>query len=126
MSSPAIERMHNRVREVRARAMVRAFEYRQRHHAAGVWYRVRRALAAAKAVYVIPVDAAEMLVSEGHVEAACGRDLEPVKRLVFVSDERLSRLPEARPIAVGLGAEFLEATALALVPFGDPPSMTRD
>ncbi len=126
MSSPVIERMNTRAREVRARALVRAFEYRQRHHAAGVWYRVRRALSAAKAVYVIPVDAAEMLVSEGHVEAACGRDLEPVKRLVFVSEERLSRLPEARSIAVGMGPEFLEATALALVPFGDSPGTTRD
>jgi hypothetical protein len=117
MSSTALERMHKRARDVRARAVVRAFEYRQRRHAAGTWFRVRRVLARARTAYVVSNADAAQLAAEGFVEAPCGHELEPVKRLLFVDEARVSRLPARREIPVGLGPEFLEASAIALVPF---------
>jgi hypothetical protein len=39
---PAYER---RVREQHARMLVRSLDYRQRRHARGVWFRLRRVLA---------------------------------------------------------------------------------
>ncbi|HEV8358624.1 MAG TPA: hypothetical protein VGX21_05695 [Methylomirabilota bacterium] len=46
--------LERRVRQVRSRVAVQAWEYRQRHHAKGVWMRLRRILADAQAAYVIP------------------------------------------------------------------------
>ena len=40
-----IETLERRVRQYRSRMLIRAFDYRQRHHAGGVWFRLRRLLA---------------------------------------------------------------------------------
>lgn len=48
------EAMRRRAAAVGSRAAVRAWEYRQRMHAKGVWFRLRRLLAESSAVYAIP------------------------------------------------------------------------
>jgi hypothetical protein len=111
--SDALER---RVREVRSRVAVRAWEYRQRHHAKGVWMRLRRILVDAEAAYVIPGGEAERLVAEGFRPEAVGRELEPPKVILFLPAERVARLTGARGIPVRLGAELLEAPALVRFP----------
>ena len=40
--------LEQRARQFRSRVLVRSWEYRQRHHARGVWFRFRRVLADAK------------------------------------------------------------------------------
>jgi hypothetical protein len=111
------EALQRRLRQVRSRLAVRAWEYRQRHHAKGVWLRLRRILADAQAAYVIPEAEAERLLAEGVRPEPVGRELEPPKTILFLPAERVAGLTGAREIPLGLHVELLEAPALALVRF---------
>jgi hypothetical protein len=76
-------------------------------------------LADARSAYVISGEDAARLVAEGHTPAPCGAEVAPEKTILFVNEERLSHVESRRPIAVGLGPEFLTARAIALVPFDE-------
>jgi hypothetical protein len=119
VASDPLERMRTRARDVRTRAQVRSWTYRQRNLAAGVWFRIRRMLADARAAYVISDEDACRLVTEGYTREACGREIAPEKTILFVDEPRLSRIATRRPIPVGLGPEFLAAHAVALVAFDE-------
>lgn len=121
MSEAALERMRARARAVAARAGVRRWEYRQRHLAAGVWYRLRRVLAEAESAYVISDEDAERLLAEGYVPEPCGSEIVPGKTLLFVDPVRLEGLDSRRQIRVDLGLDFLTAQAVALVRFAPRP-----
>lgn len=109
--------LEQRVRQQRSRVLVRAWEYRQRRHARGVWFRLRRLLAHASTAHVISDDDARQLVSEGHRPEGVGAELEPPKLIVFATAGRIARLPSGRPIPVRLSGELLAARSLALAPF---------
>ena len=111
--------LESRLGRRRARLLARSFAYRQRHHAHGVWFRLRRALTAASAAFVIPPEEARTLMAEGHRAAPVGEELEPPKLIVFVPVDRIARIAAAQPVAVRLSADVLAAEGLALVPF-DP------
>ena len=113
MSGP----LEQRVRQQRSRVLVRAWGYRQRRHARGVWFRLRRVLADASTAHVISDDDARQLESEGFRSEGVGAELEPPKTIVFVTAERIARLVSARPIPVRLSGELLAARSLALAPF---------
>lgn len=102
---------------MRARAAVRAWEYRQRHHAGGVWFRLRRLLAATESAWSLPEAEARRLLAEGHEAAEVGNLLEPPKVLIVVPEERLATVPGRTPVELRLGPELLAARWLALVPF---------
>jgi hypothetical protein len=106
-----------RLRELRSRILVRAFAHRQRRHAQGVWFRLRRVLTFASEAYSIPRAEAEGLIAEGYRPEPVGRELEPSRVILFVPAERLARVTSARRLAVRLSAETLAAEGLALVPF---------
>jgi hypothetical protein len=111
---PAQER---RLRELRSRLLVRAFSYRQRRHARGAWFRLRRLLALASEAYALPRDEGERLVAEGHQPEPVGREFEPSRIILFLPPDRLARVASARAVAVRLSAELLSAECLALVAF---------
>jgi hypothetical protein len=117
--TPSLER---RLRQWRARTLVRAWQYRQRRHAQGVWFRLRRALADASAAYVLPREEADRLVAEGHRVEPVGAELEPPKLILIVPRARLARIESARPIPLRLGAELFAAERLALTPFEEEAS----
>ena len=106
-----------RAREVKARAAVRGWEYRQRNHAKGVWMRLVRLLAGAQSAWAIPGEAAAALVSEGFVRMAVGDELQPPRTILVVSAERVAAIAGARELEVRLSAELLAAPCVALVPF---------
>ena len=106
-----------RLRELRSRVLMRAFDYRQRRHARGVWFRLRRVLAFASEAYALPRAEAERLIAEGHQPEPVGRELEPPRIILYVSRERVAGIASARRLAVRLSAEMLSAEFLALVPF---------
>lgn len=114
--TPSLER---RVEDMRRRVLVRSWDYRQRHHARGVWFRLRRLLADASAAFAISRDEATRLAGEGFRVEPVGKALEPPKMILFVAPDRLARIPSARPIPVRLGRELLEAECLALTTFPD-------
>jgi len=109
--------LERRVEALRRRVLVRSWEYRQRHHAHGVWGRLRRVLAEASAAYVISAEDADALAAEGLRGEPVGRELHPPKVIVFAPAERIARMGSARPVPVRLSREVLEAQYLALTPF---------
>jgi hypothetical protein len=96
---------------------VRAWDYRQRRHARGAWFRLRRVLADASAAFVITADDARQLVAEGHHAEPVGSELEPRKLIVFAPAERVAQVASARAVPVRLDGQVLEAAYLALTPF---------
>lgn len=106
-----------RVKAVRARALIRRWEYRQRNLAHGAWDRFRAALAHARDAYAIDEATAAALLAEGFAGDDRGRGLEPPRTIVWVTAERAERLVSARPLVLRLDAELLAAQYLALVPF---------
>ena len=113
------ETAQRRLRQLRSRALIRAWDYRQRNHARGVWFRLRRVLADAEEAYAISAAEAHQLLEEGRMPVAVGSELAPSRPILFVSPERARRLATARPLAVRLSAELLAAEALALTRFPD-------
>ncbi|MCU0252039.1 MAG: hypothetical protein MUE61_17715 [Vicinamibacterales bacterium] len=109
--------LERRLREQRARVLVRTHDYRQRRHAHGVWLRLRRVLADASAAYVISADDARALAAEGHAVQPVGAELEPPKLIVSVPAERVRTMAGAEQVPVRLGGALLAAPCLALVPF---------
>ena len=125
MNSTVLDRMQARARAVHVRAAVRSWSYRQRNFAAGVWFRLRRVLADAKAVYVISEEQARELIAEGHVPLTCGDEVAPQKIILFVDELRISNVGARRQIPVNLGPDFLAARTVALVPFDTSPGDFR-
>jgi hypothetical protein len=111
---PTFER---RLREQRARVLARSFDYRQRHHAGGVWFRLRRVLADASAAYVVPEDEAQRLVAEGCRVEPVGRELQPPKVILRASASRVEQIVSARQVPVRLGGPLLAAPCLVMTPF---------
>ncbi len=116
--------LEQRLRQMRSRVLVRSWEYRQRRHARGVWFNLRRLLTDASEAYVVTREDAAELLAEGYKAEPVGQEVEPPKLIVFAPAARVARLASARPLTVRLSAELLAAKCLALVPFGIPPSMS--
>jgi len=114
--------LEKRVRAARSRAAVRAWEYRQRNHAKGTWYRLRRLLADASVAYDLTEHAARQLLAEGHKPEPVGEQMEPPKTILCVPGERIDTIVDKRPIPVRLGADFLMARYVALVRFEEDAS----
>jgi hypothetical protein len=115
-----------RLKEHRARLAVRAWEYRQRHHAKGTWMRLRRALAAAAEAFVVPEDECEELLKEGFRALPVGKELEPSKTILFVTRERARAIVKKAPLALSLGPELMEARALILIPFNEDEALVKN
>lgn len=111
---PSLDR---RLRQLRSRLLVRSWDYRQRRHARGVWYRLRRVLADAREAHAIPSQEGKKLMTEGYLAEPLGQELEPARLIIFAPPERIAQIARARPLTVGLGAELLAAECLALTRF---------
>ena len=112
--SAALER---RVRQYRSRRLILAWDYRQRHHSRGAWFRLRRLLAGASQAFVISTEDAAQLRAEGLMADPVGNEFEPPKVIVCVSKPRAAGLESAREVPVALTVDLLNARWVALVPF---------
>jgi hypothetical protein len=119
--TPSLDR---RVREYRARVLVRSWNCRQRNHAGGVWHELRRVLANAERAFVVSMDEIATLVAEGYPVEPVGQKLEPPKAIVLAPADRVARIASARVVPVQLGPELLAAAGLVLTPF-DHVSLRR-
>lgn len=115
MSTKGIEILQRRAREVRSRALIRRWEYRQRHHAKGTWGRLRRVLAEAAAAWSVPEREIRRLQPEGYPSEPVGAELEPPKEILWVPREVAEKLPDAESLPLRLGPEVLGARFLVLV-----------
>lgn len=109
-------RLEKRARAVRARAAVRGWEYRQRHHSKGCWARLCRVLAHAERAYALDAASLDQLAAEGWREEPVGAEFHPARRLVWLTAERLAKLPSRRSVPVNLVTAQSERF-LALVAF---------
>ena len=119
MTNPASVILERRLREMQARAQVRRWEYRQRHHSKGVWYRLRRVLAQAERVFVVSAEDARQLISEGFGPALVGDELHLNKTILVVPAERVDQLTSREETPVRLSVPLLEARQIVLVPFAE-------
>ncbi len=110
---------------MRSRVLVRSWDYRQRRHARGVWFRLRRILADAALAYAIPREDALGLMAEGLRAEPVGQELHPPRLILFASRGRIAKIAGARPLHVRLEAELLAAECLALIPFEAGPPVRR-
>jgi hypothetical protein len=111
-----IEKLHDRARRMRERELIRAWEYRQRSHSNGVWYRIRRVLVDAAEAWIIDEHTADRLENQGHIPLPVGREFSPPKRVFSLSVEESNAVPHRRRIPVRLCAELLQARSLVLFP----------
>ena len=109
--------LHTRARRVRTLATIRAWEYRQRNHSKGVWFRLRRVLADAESAFAIPCSEVEQLEQEGFRRESVGTEIEPHKAILFVPAARLEEIPAKRSLRVALDAGFFAAPCVALLRF---------
>ena len=117
MTSPT-ETLHRRVRLMRERELIRAWEYRQRNYSKGVWHRLRRVLVDASEAWALDEHDTGRLAAGAMVELAVGTELNPPKRIFFVSPEKLIEAPSRRRIPLRLTGELLAVRNVALVAFG--------
>ena len=113
MSTP----LEKRAMEVRSRAALRAWEYRQRNHARGVWYRFRRVLTDAESAYAVTEEEANRLLARGMRAEPVGEEFEPPRTLIFVSPEELEGIAWQKEVPLTLGPELLATRRLILVRF---------
>ena len=116
----AIAALHARARRVRGRVAKRAWSYRQRHLAAGVWDRLRRLLAGAESAFAIAPEQARLLIEEGVTPEPVGAMLEPPRTILVVDAGTAARIPQAVPLPVRLDARLLSSPCLVLVRFESP------
>jgi len=109
--------LERRARQYRSRRLIQAWDYRQRHHARGAWFRLRHLLAGASRAFVIAPEAAAQLRAEGLMTEPVGTEFEPPKVIIRTSRNRVAGLASAREVPVALTAELLSARFVALVPF---------
>ena len=118
--------LHERARRVRERAQIRSWEYRQRNHSKGVWQRLRRVLVDAAEAWVISAGSADGLERAGRRPLSVGSELEPPKRLFFVTSDELATMSGCRRVPVRLCTEFLQAPDVALVAHAEPSARGAD
>lgn len=109
------EALHKRVRRLRERALIRSWEYRQRNHAKGAWYRFRRVLVDAAQAWIIDDRDADRLEGDGRVPLPIGGEFAPPKRVFLLTEEQLAVVSSRRRVPVRLCAELLQARNLALI-----------
>lgn len=110
------EKLHARARRVRERSLIRAWEYRQRAFSNGVWHRFRRVLVDAAEVWIVSEADADGLEARGCIPLPVGRELDPPKRLFFLSREELQVMADRRQVPVNLHGELLLARSMILIP----------
>lgn len=108
-----------RIQAIRARCLVRRWEYRQRNLAHGAWARFREALALASHAYVVDDTTAAALVAEGFPTDDRGARLEPPRHIIWITPDRAAQLQSAEALALHLDARLLEVPTLILVAFAD-------
>jgi hypothetical protein len=109
--------LHARVRQMSERALIRAWEYRQRNLSKGVWFRLRRVLTDASRAFVVTAEQANQLESMGCHPLPIGEELEPKKRIFMLHEQQLANSSAYRRVPVRLSREILDAPNLVLVSF---------
>ena len=113
-----------RIRKMKQRLAVRAWEYRQRNTSKGVWARLRGILALSERAIAVDEETAAALEASGHRPHPIGAQLEPPRRYFVLPPGEATSL-SGRTIPVRLDTSFLNEPRVALVRFDLPPHPER-
>jgi hypothetical protein len=116
------ERLHERLRGIRARVAIRKWEARQAAHAGGVWFRLNLLLASTRCALVITAEEAAALRAAGFEPESVGAELEPPKLLFVVSEDMVPPSIRGTEVPLHDARQILLAPALLLIPFRAPRS----
>lgn len=111
------DRLYQRLREMKARAAIQAWEARQVSHAGGVWFRFQLLLAHTRRAFVISTEEVSILRASGFEADPIGAELEPPKSLFVVQEAELRPSITGREVALQDGPQIVAAPALLLIPF---------
>jgi hypothetical protein len=111
------ERLHQRLRQMKARIAIQKWEARQVNHAGGVWFRLQRLLSDTRRALVISADEAAILLAAGFESHPVGHELQPPKELFVIPEAAVPRNVTGREIALQDGQAILHASAMILIPF---------
>lgn len=109
--------LHERLRQMKARAAIRQWEARQVDYAGGVWFRLQLLLARTRRALLITPDEANVLRRAGFEPNPVGMQLEPAKSLFVIAEKMVP--PEIVGSEIAL-REILRAPAAILIPFSKP------
>jgi hypothetical protein len=111
--------LQERARRARERALVRAWEYRQRDYSKGVWYRLRRVLVDAARAWIIDETTANRLQALGWAPHPVGMELSPARRIFILPEQDAGTVGQHEEVPVRLSSRLLLARSLVLVRHGD-------
>jgi hypothetical protein len=106
-----------RIRKMKQRLAVRAWEFRQRNSSKGVWDRLRLVLALSERAFAIDDALARSLEARGHHPHPVGAELEPARQYFVLDAGDVGLVEGAREIPVRLDMELLAHERVALVLF---------
>ena len=109
--------LRERIRRIRERELIRAWEYRQRDGSHGVWFRLRRALTDAEQAWIIDEREADRLEAAGFSPLPVGFELSPAKRIFMIPAAKAGGITKTREVPVRLSQDILQAGSIVLIPF---------
>jgi hypothetical protein len=103
------DHLHERLRQMKARAAIQKWEARQVDLAGGVWFHLQLLLASTRRALVITADEAAVLRNGGFEPHPIGARLEPPRSFFVLSEEMV-------PVGVGSEVPLQEAQRILLAP----------
>jgi hypothetical protein len=111
------QRLHDRLRQLRARVAIRKWEIRQLPHAGGVWFRFELLLARTRRALAITGEEEEILRAAGIDQHKVGAELEPPKTIFVLSEKQLPASVGGQEVPLQELQQILAAKSLILIPF---------
>jgi hypothetical protein len=111
------DRLHERLREIKARAAIQKWEVRQIRYAGGVWFRLQLLLAETRRAIAISPEEVSILRTRGFEPQPIGFELEPPKSLFVVPEAALPPSIAGQDVPLQDVQQILVAPALVLIPF---------
>ena len=109
--------LHERLREMKARAAIRTWEARQAELAGGVWFRLQLLLACTRRALVITAEEANELQRAGFEPHPVGLQLEPAKSFFVIAETNVPPEIAGSEVPLQEARRILAAPAAILIPF---------
>ena len=111
------DRLHERLRQMKARAAIQKWEARQADHARGVWFRLQLLFARTRRALIITAGEAAALRSGGFEPHPIGAELEPPRSFFVLSEEMVPPEVVGSEVPLHESNRILLAPAAILIPF---------
>lgn len=115
--SKANEMLEARARAIRLRAVIHAWEMRQRVNARGTSFEIERLFALTSRAWVLTETDVQRLIALGRRPHDAGLRLQPSRRYFVIEPADIALLADVREVEVRLGSEIFSARALGLFLF---------